>query len=68
MHHPSYLLDSLRLPSKVIVVSKGFYAHAHGRGSGRAAKTPTVSDMPSYEETAKERDYYDMVEFLRTLR
>ena len=68
MHHPSYLLDSLRLPSKVIVVSKGFYAYAHGRGSGRALEIPIVSDMPSYEESARERDYYDMVEFLRTLR
>jgi len=68
MYHPSYLLDSLRLPSKVIVVSKGFYPHAHGRGSGRAAEIPTMSNMPGYEEAAKQRDYYDMVEFLRTLR
>ncbi len=68
MHHPSYLLDSLRLPSKVIVASKGFYAHAHGRGSGRGVEIPTVSDMPSYEGSVTERDYYDIVEFLRTLR
>ena len=66
--HPSYLLNSIRSPSRVIVASKGFYAHAHGRGSGRAVETPALSDMPSYRGVVEERDYYDIVEFLRTLR
>jgi hypothetical protein len=34
----------------------------------RIANIPTLSDMPSYQEAVNERDYYDMVEFLRTLR
>ncbi len=38
------------------------------RDSGRAVETPTLSDMPSYEGAVTERDYYDIVEFLRTLR
>lgn len=57
LHAPSYLEESLREPSAVVVPCKGCFAEQDGR---------RVSVMPPFEGSAAERD--DLLAFLRSLR
>lgn len=57
IHDPSYLVESLMRPSKVVVPGKGFHAIEDGRRK---------SLMPPFEGSEQERR--DIVAFLRTLR
>jgi complex iron-sulfur molybdoenzyme family reductase subunit gamma len=57
IHHPDYLLESIKNPNAVIVNAPGYVDPKTG-----------VSTMPSYEGVLEEKDYRDIVEYLRTLQ
>lgn len=58
MHRPDYLLESLKDPNAVVVPNSRYMD-----------PTSHKSTMPLYEpDTVPEKAYYDMVEFMRTLK
>jgi mono/diheme cytochrome c family protein len=57
IHRPEYLLESIKDPNAVIVPAPGYYD----------PKTWT-STMPSFGDQVSEKDYLDVVEYLRSLQ
>jgi complex iron-sulfur molybdoenzyme family reductase subunit gamma len=57
IHRPEYLLESIKDPNAVIVPAPGYYD----------PKTWT-STMPSFGDQIPEKDYNDVVEYLRSLQ